>query len=270
MFNFAHGRRVILFQALIFVACFVWARGRGLRANQIIMLGLGSLPVVYLLWVVFLALRIEGYSQPAAAQQDRDIFTRLESASELMESRWDNVAKTQEKEIVDRVFVLGYLVDLMVNARIVNQYYGRVLLGEAIISIPRFLMPDKDRVLRSLKSDEASVGQRYSIGARDRATSIVTAAYIDFRWVGPVLYAALAAIIGVCLASMALFIRLNFFSVYVMVYVFLAALGTETAFFAHKLNMMRLIAALFVALIAYRIFLHLVTGPRLVGRAGSV
>jgi hypothetical protein len=84
------------------------------------------------------------------------------------------------------------------------------------------------------------------------------------------LYAALAAIIGVCLASMALFIRLNFFSVYVMVYVFLAALGTETAFFAHKLNMMRLIAALFVALIAYRIFLHLVTGPRLVGRAGSV
>ncbi len=270
VFNFAHGRRVILFQAFIFVACFVWARGRGLHVNQVILLGLGSLPVVYLLWVVFLALRIEGYSQPASVQQDRDIFTRLESASQLMDKRWDNVARTQEKEVVDRVFVLGYLVDLMDNAKVVNQYYGRVVLGETLVSIPRFLMPDKDRLLNSLKSDEASVGQRYNIGVRDRAMSIVTAAYVDFRWVGPVFYAALAALIGIGLALMPLIVRVNFFTVYVMAYVFFAALGTETAFFAHKFNMMRLIAVLFVALIAYRIFLRLGAGPRMVERPGSV
>ena len=270
VFNLAHGRRVILFQALIFIACFVWARGRGLRANQLIMMGLGALPIVYLLWVVFLALRIEGYTQPHGAQENRDIFTRLESASELMDQRWDNVAKTQEKEVVDRVFVLGYLVDLMDNARVVNQYYGRVFLGEAVTSIPRFLIPDKERILKSLKSDEASVGQRYRIGVRDRAMSIVTAGYIDFRWAGPVFYAALASIIGICLALMALSVRENIFSVYVMAYVFYAALGTEAVFFAHKFNMMRLLLVLFVALIAYRIFVRLISGPRLVERAGSV
>lgn len=266
VFNFAHGRRVILFQALIFVTCFAWARGRGFRANQLIMLGLGSLPVIYLLWVVFLALRIEGYSQPASAQQDRDIFTRLESASELMDSRWDNVAKTQEKEVVDRVFVLGYLVDLMGNAKIVNRYYGRVVLGEIVTAVPRFLMPDKEEVLATLNSDEASVGQRYNIGVQDRAMSIVTAGYIDFRWVGPVLYAALASLVGVCMAIMALTLRLNFFSVYVMAYVFLAALGTETAFFAHKLNMIRLVAVLFVGLFAYRMIMHLIAGSHMAVR----
>jgi hypothetical protein len=266
VFNFAHGRRVILFQALIFVTCYAWSRGRGFGANQLIMLGLGSLPVVYLLWVVFLALRIEGYGQPASAQQDRDIFTRLESASKLMESRWDKVAKTQEKEVVDRVFVLGYLIDLMENAKIANRYYGRVVLGEAVTAIPRFLLPDKDQILRTLNSDEASVGQRYNIGVADRAMSIATAGYIDFRWIGPVLYAPLAFIIGAGLALMALVLRLNFFSLYVMAYVFLAALGTETAFFAHKLNMMRVIAVLFVILVAYRMVRRLASSPRFAER----
>lgn len=266
VFNFAHGRRVILFQALIFVTCYAWARGRRLRANQLIMLGLGSLPLIYLLWVVFLALRLEGHSQPVSGPQDRDIFTRLESASELMDKRWDSVAKTQEKEVVDRVFVLGYLVDLMDNAKIINRYYGRVVLSEAVTAVPRFLLPDKERVIASLKADEASVGQRYGIGVRDRAMSIVTAGYVDFRWVAPILYAALAFIVGATLAVMASFISLNFFSVYVMAYVFLAALGTETAFFAHKLNMMRLIAVLFILLVAYRMILRLAAGPSMTER----
>ena len=68
----------------------------------------------------------------------------------------------------------------------------------------------------------------------------------------------------------ALTVRLNFFSVYVMGYVFLAALGTETAFFAHKLNMTRLVAVLFVALVAYRMILRLASNSPLAARRQGI
>jgi hypothetical protein len=261
VFSFAHGRRVILFQALIFVTCFAWSRGRGLKASQLVMMGVAALPVIYLLWVVFLALRIEGYTQVGRGPDTRDILTRLESASELMDSRWGTVAQSQEKEVVDRVFVLGYLVDLMDNARVTNQYFGRVALAELLTGVPRFLLPDKDKILASLKASEIDVGLRYNIGVADRAGSIVTASYVDFRWVGPPLYAAFAFMVGAAMAMLALMLRTNFFTIYVMAYVFLAALATETAFFAHKFNMLRVVTLMFIALCVYKFVTGLAAGP---------
>ena len=266
VFSFAHGRRVILFQALIFVTCFAWSRGRGLRAGQLVAMGIAALPVIYLLWVVFLALRIEGYSYARQGSDNRDILTRLESASELMETRWGTVAQSQEKEVVDRVFVLGYLVDLMDNARVGNQYFGRVALGEMLTGVPRFLLPDKEKIVSSLRASETDIGLRYRIGVADRASSIVTAAYIDFRWLGPPLFAALAFMVGAAMAILALMIRMNFFAVYVISYVFLGALATETAFFAHKLNMLRLVAVVFAALCLFQFLTRLSAGPMMAYR----
>ena len=268
-FRFAHGRRVILFQALIFVTCFAWSRGRGLRVSQLVTMGVAALPVIYLLWVVFLALRIEGYSHVGATSDTRDILTRLESASELMDTRWSSVAQPQKKEVVDRVFVLGYLVDLMDNAKITNQYFGRVAFAELLTGVPRIFLADKDKILASLKASEIDVGLRYKIGVADRAGSIVTASYIDFRWLGPPLYAALAFMVGATMAFLALMIRLNFFSVYVISYVFLGAVATETAFFAHNLNMMRLIFIFFVALCLFKFLARLLAGPILRDRSAT-
>jgi len=145
-------------------------------------MGVAALPVIYFLWVIFLALRIEGYSHTGSGPDTRDILTRLESASELMDSRWGNVAQSQEKEVVDRVFVLGYLADLMDNAKITNQYFGRVALAEFLTRVPRALLPDKDKILASLKASEIDVGLRYKIGVANRAGFVVTASYVDFRW----------------------------------------------------------------------------------------
>jgi len=224
-------------------------------------MGIAALPVIYLLWVVFLALRIEGYSQVGPGTDTRDILTRLESASELMDTRWDTVSESQETEVVDRVFVLGYLVDLMDNARITNQYYGRVALGELLTGVPRFLLPDKDNIIASLTSSEADVGTRYKIGVADRAGSIVTASYVDFRWFGPPLYAAFAFVVGAGMAALALLARMNWFTVYVVSYVFLGALATETAFFAHKANMLRLVFLFFVGLCLFHFVARLLQGP---------
>ena len=130
-----------------------------------------------------------------------------------------------------------------------------------LTGVPSFLLPDKEKIVASLKARETDVGQRYKIGVADRAMSIVTASYIDFRWLGPPLFAALAFMVGTSMAILALLIRMNFFTVYVISYVFLGALATETAFFAHKFNMMRLVAVFFVVLCLYRFLARLLAGP---------
>lgn len=264
--NLAHGRRVILFQALIFLACFAWSRGRGFSGRQLVTMGLVALPVIYALWVVFLALRLEGYQNASPVDRQRDIFARLNGAVELMDKRWDRVAQRQEAEVVDRVFVLGYLVDLMQNARLTNRFDGRVLATEAVTAVPRFILPRKDNILRSLNADEAAIGQRYNIGTTDRPTSIVTVAFVDFRWLGPVLYSVLTLLIGVAAATMAGIVNLNFFSVYAICFVFLRALGTESAFFTDKLEMLRTLAVLFVLLCLYRLCRRVFAEPYMVRR----
>ena len=49
LFNFAHGRRVILFQIVIFFTCLVWARGKGFTLKQALSLGAIALPLAYFL-----------------------------------------------------------------------------------------------------------------------------------------------------------------------------------------------------------------------------
>ncbi len=265
-FNFAHGRRVILFQALIFLTCFIWARGRGFSVRQLVVMGLAAAPVIYFMWVVFLALRLEGFQHSSPLDRNRDIFTRLENAMTLMDKRWDRVAERQEEEVVDRVFVVGYLVDLMENARLTNRLDGQALATQVVTAVPRFLLRDKDRILRSIDADEAAIGQRYNIGTRDRPSSIVTIAYVDFRWLGPPFYSVLVLLVGIAMAMIAGFINMNFFTVYIVCYVFLRALGTEAAFFTDKLEMLRTTAVLFVGLCLYRVVCKVVAEPYMVRR----
>ena len=61
LFNLGYGRRVLLFQSMIFVESFLWVRGRGFTLRQMVLLGTAGLPVMYLLWMLFLALRVDSY-----------------------------------------------------------------------------------------------------------------------------------------------------------------------------------------------------------------
>ena len=50
LFNFAHGRRVILFQIVIFFTCLVWSRRKGFTLNQALIMGSIAIPLAYFLW----------------------------------------------------------------------------------------------------------------------------------------------------------------------------------------------------------------------------
>jgi len=254
VFSLAHGRRIILFQVLIFLCAFVWSRGRGFRIGQLAAIGIAAVPVIYILWVAFLGLRIEGYLNTAPVQETRSIFTRMESASQLLRSRWDTVVRWQKVEVVDRTYVLGFVIDLMNGAKVHNPYYGRQLVAGVVQSLPYMLFKGKDATLAALGTDQAGIAARYGLLPTDRADSIVTSAYLDFRWLGPPIYAAIAFAFAAVMAFAARLVGRHCFTVYVICYVFFFGLGVEQFFVTNGLNMLRTVAIAVLPLYACRLF----------------
>ena len=253
LFNFAHGRRVILFQIIIFFTCLVWSRRKGFTLNQGLVMGSIAIPLAYFLWLFFIALRMEGYTQGGPPGSDkRNLFTRMDSAVEMMDDRWGTVADSQEKEVIDRVYVIGYMIDLMDRDRVTNRFNGKAMAYMVVNSIPRMILPTKRKVLASLKASEEDISIRFNLGEDDRADSLITAAYIDFRWLGPLVYASFAFLFSCILVGLCLLLRFQFFSLYVLCYVFFFALGTEQSFVTGCLNMLRIIVIVAVLLMAYR------------------
>lgn len=253
LFNFAHGRRVILFQIIIFFTCLVWSRRKGFTLNQGLLMGSIAIPLAYFLWLFFIALRMEGYTQAGPpGSDDRNLFARMDSAVELMDNRWGTVAESQEKEVIDRVYVIGYVIDLMDRDRITNRFNGSVMAFMVVNSIPRVLLPSKKKVLASLEARDSDITERFNLGDNDRADSLVTAAYIDFRWLCPLIYASFAFLFACILIGLCLLLRLPYFSLYVLCYVFFFAFGTEQAFITGSLNMLRIVLVVVVVLVIYR------------------
>jgi hypothetical protein len=254
LFNFAHGRRVILFQIVIFFTCLVWARGKGFTLKQALSLGAIALPLAYFLWVIFIALRIESYSAEGAGSDNRTLFARMDSAVSMMDNRWGTVVKGQQKEVVDRVYVIGLMTDMMAHDRITNQFYGATAVYNAVNSIPRILLPDKKRILALIKASDSDVTIRFGLGGTDRAESLVTAAYVDFRWLGPLIYSTYAFLFACVLIGLCSLLRYPVLSLYIICYVFYFALGTEQTFITGTLTLLRTVLVVAVMLFLYRFF----------------
>lgn len=255
-FNFGYGRRILLFQGIVFMVLFVWARGRGFRPVQLIAMSVFGLPTIYVLWIVFLALRIDSYSDPtaysgvASSGSQRNIFERLDSTSDILVNQWDSVRDRSADDVVDRAFVIGYLTDLMGGTRPQSPFYGAVTLSEALTAVPRAMLPAKKRIIDGLARGEDSVNPRFGLPPTDRATTVVTSAYADFLWFGPVLIPPLVMALGVLLAKLATAGGSPFFRVCTLAYTLLFALQVEEAFFTANLVMARTLFAGAVLLVA--------------------
>ena len=169
-----------------------------------------------------------------------------------MDNRWGAVAESQEKEVIDRVYVIGYVIDLMDRDRVTNRLNGTSMAYMIVNSIPRMLLPSKKKILASLNASAEDIMVRFYLGVGDRADSLVTSAYIDFRWLGPLIYTSFAFLFACILVGLCLLLRFQFFSLYVLCYVFFFALGTEQSFVTGCLNMLRIIVVVAALLIAYR------------------
>jgi hypothetical protein len=195
LFNICFGRRIILVQILIGLVCFVWARRKGFTAKQVIVLGILAMPVVVASWYVFLAMRMDRYSDLVG--QRRDIFERLNTTTELLRSNFDVVQKRQEENLVTRVFVIGFLSRIMAADRPNAFLLGRQLATETLLSVPRVILPGKHELVTALDAGEVGNNRNFGLYNIDQPESLITSAYADFGWAGLVTYPIVAMLIGI-------------------------------------------------------------------------
>ncbi|MPY70076.1 MAG: hypothetical protein GEU92_08315 [Alphaproteobacteria bacterium] len=252
LFNLCFGRRVILFQMLIFLVCFVWARRRGFTVKQTVAMGLIALPLIFIFWNVFLAMRMDRYSDLRGER--RDIFDRLNTTAELMENNWEVIAKNQEQNVVTRVFVIGYLSDLMASNRPAPFFLGRQLATELVSSIPRVVLPGKVDIIASLKAGEGEINEQFGLPNQDRAESAIIAAYVDFSWFGLVLYPIVIAVLGAAFAYLSNVSASPFFRIYTVSYAFYIGISVEQTYIILVLNSLRTLLALALMFIVLDVF----------------
>ena len=170
----------------------------------------------------------------------------------MMDNRWGTVVAGQQEEVVDRVYVIGLMTDMMSHDRVTNRFYGATAVYNAINSIPRVLLPNKKKLLASLNASDSDVTIRFGLGGNDRAESLVTAAYVDFRWLGPLIYSTYAFLFACLMIGLCSLLRFPVFSLYVLCYVFYFALGTEQTFVTGTLTMLRTVLPVAAILYFYR------------------
>lgn len=249
LFNLCFGRRVILFQMLAFLVCFVWSRRKGFTLVQTVAMGLVALPLIFIFWNVFLAMRMDQYSDLRGER--RDIFDRLGTTTELMQNNWEAVSRHQEQNVVTRVFIIGYLSDLMASDRPDPHFLGRELAAEVVTSVPRVLLPGKQGIIDALKAGESEINLQFGLPNQDRAESAVVAAYVDFSWFGLVLYPIVIAVMGIAFAWLSNVSASQFFRIYVVSYTFYVGVSVEQTYITFALNSLRavlVVAFVFIAL----------------------
>jgi hypothetical protein len=252
LFNLCFGRRVIMFQMLIFLVCFVWARRRGFTVKQTVVMGLIAVPLIFIFWNVFLAMRIDRYSDIKGER--RDIFDRLGTTTELMENNWDALSKNQERNVVTRVFVIGYLSDLMASERRNPFFLGRELAHEVVASVPRIVLPGKQDIIASLRAGEIEINARFGLPNQDRAESAIVAAYVDFSWFGLVLYPIVVAVIGIAFAWLSTVSASQFFRIYTVSYTFYVGVSVEHTYVTFALNSLRTVLTLACVFVVLDVF----------------
>lgn len=257
LFIMGYGRRALALQAAAFVIGFIWARGRGFTLRQVAWMSVIGIPVLYVLWMLFLGLRIDAYSdRNANPNETRTLFDRIGSTSEYLDENWDYVQSVQAENLVTRVMVIDYLSDLIEGTRPASATYGEQLVAQAISAIPRVILPSKDELLRDLPLGEDDINPRFGLQVTDRADSIVTSGYIDFLWFGPVLMALVALAVGAMMALLARTGNSPFFAAFVVFYVLVSATSIENFFLTFQLNVIRLL----IPLAGVFLFLAVLTG----------
>lgn len=258
LYNINFGRRSVLFGAIVFVVMFLWARGRGFNMRKVAIVAVASLPFLYVIWLFFHALRIDSYTdiqlegEFTRAYQSRNIFDRISTTSSSLSRYWNEFERDQAEMVVDRVFVIGFLSDLIGGTKVSSPYYGLQFVYSVVLTVPRFVFPEKHLLLAELKGDEENIDLRFGLPPFDRADTIITEAYINFLWLGPFLYAPLLAATGIALAWLARLGDSSFFRTVVVSYAVVTALGAETSFVGSTLNVLRALLVLSIPFIVLR------------------
>jgi hypothetical protein len=209
-------------------------------------------------WLFFHALRIDSYTDIqfegafVKAYESRNIFERIGTTSSSLSRYWNELERDQAEMVIDRVFVIGFLADLIGGTKVSSPYYGMQFVYSVVLAVPRFLFPEKHQLLAELKGDEENIDLRFGLPPFDRADSIVTEAYVNFLWLGPLFYAPILAATGIALAWIARLGESSFFRTVVVSYAVVTAIAVETSYVGTTLNVLRTLLVVSVPFVVLR------------------
>jgi len=252
LYSLTFGRRSVLFATITFLVMFLWARGHGFKLRRVAITAVVLFPFLYVTWLFFHALRIDSYAdiqiegEMFKAYESRNIFDRIGTTTRALTRHWSELERNQAEMVIDRVFIIGFLVDLIGGTKVSSPYYGTQLFYSVVVAVPRFVLLDKHLLLDNMKADEENIDLRFGLPPLDRADSILTESYINFLWFGPFLYAPLLLLSGIALAGIARIGNSSFFQTTVVSYALITAIGVETSYVSTTLNVLRTLIVLAV------------------------
>ncbi|ACJ01361.1 hypothetical protein [Rhodospirillum centenum] len=231
--------RLSFASALIIGTVFhLWARylacGRRVRPGWLVAAGLVLLGTITTATQLQYMLRI-GMNRVADVGVEGGMLDGLSVAYSVVQAERELAAASSFENLSYRAFMFGYAAD------VVHQYPASDMLGglhlamSAIVTVPRFVIPGKAELVRTVPFTEDIVNEVIGRPPSDEAFSPVIGSFADFWFAGLIVYpVVIFLIIRVCAHVMGWF-QDSYVAVMglgLMFQFFLAAEGTMTLYFS--------------------------------------
>lgn len=222
------GRRYILYGAVVFLSTFFWARGKR-KSNRIIYLAIPVLGIVYFSTKLFVAMRYANYSygDTGAAQS---LTTLYSDAFSLLSTDADMVAEAEKENYASRFFILGSLITTIDGISLPVAQAGKFLFIALFNCIPSLILPGKTELMSRLSwggDGKALMNDLLGLQQLDFAYTPMLVAYVDFMWLGPLLYPFFVLLLGWLFSRLTQSMRYPSFVIAGLGLCFMEFLGTE-------------------------------------------
>jgi hypothetical protein len=254
----ANGRRIIVYELLAVVACYLWAKRSKAAVRMVIILGLVGGPVVMYASQLFLAIRMAQFSGAMGGAR-MGMIEHLSRGSAVMSQRADALKRMQQENMTTRTFMIGYFASLIGNTRSTSPMVGLDLAVNVLEAVPRFVFPMKTEIVKSLGKHEELYHPAFNLYIRDEANTYATSSWVDFWLFGPLIYPAIMALLGVALAKLTATVTEQWLLIYYTSYVLFSFMFVEETFTLYLLTLRTL---LFISAVVFCVRLLLGQRPQ--------
>ncbi len=238
------GRRELFAHAVAFLIVFLWARQLRLGARPILLFSIVALPLLFAGTMIFQVQRF-GDSGLALEMTESNLVERVGRAVDELDDTWGAVLDSQVEQFPSRVFVIGYLKELMDSTDAKQFGFGRELAAELVLAVPSVLYPDKVATIAALGGVGEMRNPDFGLpDLSDYPESVLSAAYMDFGWLGAAIAPCLVLLAGVAAATLARVVRNELFRVVLVSIIVVEYLFIEGRFVSDTLATARVVLLL--------------------------
>jgi hypothetical protein len=237
----ANGRRIIVYELLAVVACYLWAKRSKAAVRMVIILGLIGGPVVMYASQLFLAIRMAQYMGGMSGARI-GMLEHLSRGSAVMSQRTDALKRMQQENMTTRTFMIGYFASLIGNTKPTSPLIGLEIAINTLEAVPNFIFPPKTEIILKTGKHEELYHPYFNLYVRDEANSYATSSWVDFWLFGPLIYPAIMALLGVALARLTATVSEQWMVIYYTAYVLFSFMFVEETFTLYLLTLRTLLA----------------------------